>query len=98
MIHFFLQQTTPKQFINTQTAFNPLKCVTLLNDGQHLVPTYEKTVCDSINEVLVNIMFFLEIAAIYCEDHVKRINRMWQNTEFRSVTAVTILFKSDNTC
>jgi len=82
---------TPNQFINTQTAFNPLKCVTLLNDGQHLVPTYEKTVCVAITKVLVNIIF-LEIAVIYCEDHVKRINRMWQNTEFRSVTAVTILF------
>jgi len=41
--------------------------------------------------ILVN-KLFLEIAAIYCQDHVKRMNRMWQNTRFRSVTAVTILF------
>jgi len=35
---------------------------------------------------------FLEITVIYRKDHVKRVNIMWQNTEFRSVTAVTILF------
>jgi len=38
------------------------------------------------------LILFLEITAIYREDHAKRINRMWQNTGFRSVSAVTISF------
>jgi hypothetical protein len=31
------------------------------------------------------LILFLEITAIYREDHVKGLNIMWQNTEYRVV-------------